>query len=195
MARTSLTAAAMVALAITELPAQRAPEPLVTRQSAHLPLAAGARSPISRQTVASAGRPVAGALLGGAVGMVAGGLAGLYIGGNRCRTPGASDTCEGLLGMALGAGVGITLGVPVGAHLLNRRQGSLPPSLLASAAIFGVGVAAILAVERSEDEARRRGDYSQRNGIQVPIALAIPVLQVVSATIIETRTASRGQAR
>ena len=134
--------------------------------------------------VASLGRPLAGALLGGAAGALAGGIAGLYIGGNRCSSPGSSDTCLGLEGLAVGTVVGFTLGAPVGAYLLDHRRGSLPTSLLASVAIGGAGVAALAALERNVEHPRRRT-------FQVPLAIAVPVFQVVTAAIIERRTSGR----
>jgi hypothetical protein len=123
-------------------------------------------------------------VLGGAAGALAGGIAGLYLGGNRCSSPGNPDSCLGLEGLAVGTAVGFTLGAPVGAHLLDRRHGSLPPSLLASVAIAGAGVAGLWALEQNVEHPRRRT-------FQVPLAIAVPVLQVVTAAIIEQRTNGR----
>lgn len=171
----------MLTLAAGELGAQRVAERFVTGQAADIALAADRPTPGRLAAAASYGRPFAGALLGGAAGVLAGGLAGLYIGGNRCSEPANSDTCQGLEGLVVGAGVGATLGAPLGAHLLNGRRGSLPLSMLGSALVGGAGVLAILAVERNVEPSRQ-------GGIQVPLAVAMPVVQVITAAIIEQRT-------
>jgi hypothetical protein len=174
----------MLTLFAGELSAQRAVEPSLTRHSARVALAGDRPTRVSVAPAASYGRPVAGALLGGAAGALAGGIAGLYIGGNRCSEPANSDTCQGLEGLVVGSALGITLGAPLGAHLLNGRRGSLPLSMLGSAAVGGLGVLAILAVEQNVEGSRQ-------GGIQVPLAVATPVLQVITAAIIERRTSVR----
>jgi hypothetical protein len=137
---------------------------------------------IAEQT--TVGRPLLGAVLGSAAGGLVGGITGLYIGGNRCIDPGASDTCDWLRGMAVGTTIGVTLGAPVGAHLLNSRRGSLPLSVLASAAI---GTAGVLAFRNLEDNPLTRG----RNNAIYTIMIGVPVLQVVSSTLIEMRTSPK----
>jgi hypothetical protein len=132
----------------------------------------------------SAGRALAGALAGGAVGALVGGLAGVYVGGNRCVDAGNPDTCYGIAGLFAGAAAGFTVGTPVGAHLLNRRQGALGPSLLTSAALAAGGVVAFQLADRHARGAARVGTLQA-------IVVAVPVLQLVSATVIETRTGRR----
>ena len=143
-----------------------------------------ADSAVADRAATPVGRVVAGALLGGATGLLAGGVTGLYVGGNRCNDPGNPDSCHLLDGLLVGAAVGVALGTPGGAHLLNRRRGSLAWSLVASAAL-GLAGAAIF------NAADGRPPGGGRNAILVTAVIAVPVLQVVSATIIETRTARR----
>jgi hypothetical protein len=145
------------------------------------PLAPAAAAPGGGPRV---GRALGGSVLGGAAGALLGGVAGAYIGGNRCVDAGNPDSCYGLEGLALGTAVGFTLGAPVGAHVANRRAGSLGWSLLASATIAAAGATALrIADERPPGTAR---------GILVgAVAISVPVLQVLSATLIETRTGRR----
>jgi hypothetical protein len=133
---------------------------------------------------ASTGRALTGALIGSAGGALVGGITGLWIGGNRCIDPGNPDSCDWLRGMVVGVAVGTTLGAPVGAHLLNRRRGALHYSLLASAVIAGAGIVALRAADRSAQGSRRTATL---NGILI----GVPVLQVIAATVIETRTSRR----
>jgi cyanophycinase-like exopeptidase len=152
-----LSSAALVFLAATGLPAQSA----VT-------------SPASPPSVA---RTFAGALLGGAAGTLAGGVAGAYIGGNRCSSPGNSDTCQLIEGILVGSTVGFAIGTPVGAHLLNRRRGSLAASLIVSGAIATAGIVAV-----------RAADRQQRNGLVRGIIVAVPIAQLVTTTAIEVKS-------
>jgi hypothetical protein len=126
-------------------------------------------------------RPFAGAVIGGAAGVLVGGIAGGYIGGNRCIDPGASDTCDWLRGMAVGTVVGVSLGAPLGAHLFNKREGALHWSLIASAAIAGVGFAAFNALEDDPPT-------TSRNTKLRALMIGVPVLQVIASTVIEVRT-------
>jgi hypothetical protein len=132
----------------------------------------------------STGRALGGALLGGAGGLLLGGVAGLYIGGGRCSDSGNPDSCSAFYGALVGAGVGLTVGIPVGAHLLNRRQGALPYSLLASAALATAGAIALQSVAETTD-------YPRRDKVQRTVVVAVPVLQVVTTTLIESLTSRR----
>jgi hypothetical protein len=132
----------------------------------------------------SVGRSLAGALVGGAAGVLVGGIAGGYIGGNRCTIEGNPDSCRAIGGAIVGGYVGYGLGVPVGAHLLDRRRGKLGWSLAASAALAAVGVSALVAAEERDGDPARRGERDR----YAAIAFAVPVLQVLSAVAIETGT-------
>jgi hypothetical protein len=126
-------------------------------------------------------RPVPVLVVGGtataAASMLVFGLAGALIGGNSCADSGNPDSCRGMEGGLWGAAVGYTVGIPAGVHLTNRRAGSLRPSLLTSAAIAGVGVAAGFGIGTDQSIA--------------VAALSAPILQMVSSVIIERRTARR----
>jgi hypothetical protein len=132
----------------------------------------------------STGRALGGAILGGAGGLLLGGITGLYVGGGRCSEAGNPDACKEFYGLLIGAGVGLTLGIPVGAHLLNRRQGSLPYSLLASAALAAVGAVALQSVEGSTD-------WEHRDNVRGTVVIGVPILQIVSTTLIESLTSRR----
>jgi hypothetical protein len=136
---------------------------------------------------ASAARALAGGVLGGAAGVLLGGLAGAYVGGNRCTDPGNPDTCALIGGVLGGVYVGYTLGTPVGAHLLDRRRGDLRRSTLASTAILVAGVGLLRVAGVSLNGTSTPG---QRR-LALTVALAVPVLQLASATVIETRTGRR----
>jgi hypothetical protein len=129
-------------------------------------------------------RVLAGSFVGGAAGVLVGGTVGGFIGGNRCSSPGNPDSCDLIRGIAVGIVVGSTLGPPVGAHLFNRRQGSLAWSLVASAAIATAGGFAIDAADRNQSG-------SQRTTTLNAIIVGVPLLQVVTSAIVEYRTARR----
>ena len=131
-----------------------------------------------------AGRALTGALLGATAGALLGGLTGVFIGGNRCSESGNPDSCHAIDGMIVGAAVGVTLGTPVGAHLMNRRRGALPYSLLASAALAALGAVAFRA-------AHAHASGAQRATMQSAVVIMVPVLQIVTATVIETRSSRR----
>ena len=108
---------------------------------------------------------VGGAIIGAPVGVFAGMLAGVAF-----AHIGTCNGSECSLGSALaGAAVGEAVGVAVGAHLGSHRRGNLVASVLTSAAIAGTG-ALIL---------RHPSDASPG------VAIAIPVLQLVSALAFE----------
>jgi len=121
-------------------------------------------TPTRGSTVGMAG----GGLLGGAVGFVAGALVGGAIGGGNALC--GDDAC-GLEEAAYGAAIGESVLLPLGVHLADRRRGNYGLSLLASAAIAGVG---ILAVDATNDG--------------WPL-IPVPVAQLVSSILIERATA------
>lgn len=164
--------AAFVALCAQWLPAQGATA------------ATGPGTTMATSGEPSTGRVVAGALLGGTAGVLVGGLTGFYIGGNRCGQPGNSDSCYGIQGLAVGSVVGFTIGTPVGAHVLNRRRGALTYSLLASTALAAAG----FAILRSAD--LREPGY-HRTAVLSAVVITVPILQIVTATIIERRSNRR----
>jgi hypothetical protein len=160
--------------------------PNVAGQGAAQSAALGAEpasSPIT-EAVSPVARPLGGALLGGTAGLLAGGLAGLYIGGSRCSSPGSSDSCYGIEGMFAGAAVGFTVGTPVGAHLMNRGRGPVISSLLTSAAVAAAGVVAFRAVDAHTKGPARVTALNS-------IVISVPILQVVSVTLIEARSGRR----
>ncbi len=141
-------------------------------------------TPAQVAPASTARRSFLGALAGGAAGALVGGVAGAWIGGNRCVDAGNPDSCYLLLGTVTGLAVGMTIGTPLGAHLLNRRRGDLRTGLLASTAIAGAGLVAFRAADINV-----RG--SARPATLNAILVAVPVLQVATATVIEGRTGAR----
>jgi hypothetical protein len=141
----------------------------------------------------STGRLVAGGLAGGAAGALAGGLlaAGL-------RVLGTCDDQDGCLDRYAdwaisGAILGQSLGVPVGVHFANDRQGHLPPALLASAGIGTAGLLAYRAIQRygTDDWGNTRGNPDALTAVTI---VAMPVLELVASIAIE-RTTSRRRGR
>ena len=123
----------------------------------------------------------AGATLGLATGALAGALAGGNYTSRNCPT-GDPDQCLGQAfpGFIWGAGAGGTLGAPLGAYFTDRRQGSLPRSLLVSGAIFAVEV---LALRSLIDDGR-----TEHLGAVRGIVITAPLLQILSSTLIEVRS-------
>ena len=108
---------------------------------------------------------VGGAIVGAPVGAIVGMLAGvMYAHIGTCN----GSECSMGAGLA-GLAVGEVVGVAVGAHLGSHRRGNLAASVLTSAAIAVTG-ALIL---------RHPSDASPG------VAIAIPVLQLVSALVYE----------
>ena len=112
-------------------------------------------------------RMILGGLVGGAVGFFVGGFAGALIN----DTDDSEDDLAALAGFALGATVGETIALPLGVHLANHRQGNYGFSLLAAAAITGVGIA----IATSGED-------------QLEYLIPVPALQLVSSILIEKRT-------
>jgi hypothetical protein len=120
--------------------------------------------------VRSAGTPglVLAGLGGGVVGFFAGGFVGYELGGGDLLC--GDDDC-GLEEAAYGAIAGESILLPLGVHLANHRRGNYGLSLLASAALGGIG---ILAVNASNDG--------------TPI-IVVPIAQLVTSILIERATA------
>jgi hypothetical protein len=142
----------------------------------------------------STGRLVAGGLAGGAAGALAGGLlaAGL-------RALGPCDDQDGCLDRYAewaisGAILGQSLGLPVGVHFANHRQGHLPPALLASAGIGTAGLLAYRAIQRygTDDWGNTRGNPDALTAVTI---VAMPVLEMVASIAIERTTSRRRRQR
>jgi hypothetical protein len=125
-----------------------------------------------------------GALAGGVGGALAGGLAGAFIGANRCTDVGQPDTCHTVGGILTGAALGFTVGAPLGAHAFDDRRGAVGRSLLVSTAIAVGGAAAFHLADT-------RMSGGARSATVGAILIAVPILQLISATAIETRTGRR----
>jgi hypothetical protein len=140
--------------------------------------------PIAAQQRGPTFGSVAGAVLGAGAGLVAGGLTGGAITSNDCE-PGNPDQClgEAMPGFVWGAGAGMTVGAPLGAHVGNGRRGALGRSLLASAAIFAAEV--LLLSQLVED-----GRTEHMEAVRA-IAITAPLLQIGTSVWIEARTDGR----
>lgn len=128
----------------------------------------------------SAGRLIAG----GSLGLLAGGGAGALLGALLYNSS-CSGYCEtsGIAAVA-GAGLGTTIGVPLGVHLANDRRGSYPLSLLASIAIAGAGLGGIYLVETIDSDAVVTAGY-------VAIGVAVPLSQLGASVLIHRRARPR----
>lgn len=76
----------------------------------------------------------------------------------------------------------MTVGIPVGAHLTNRRAGNFGKTLGVSALIFG---AEVLALNALVDDGRTR-----HKELTFGIAAVAPVIQIIASVAVE-RSASR----
>lgn len=134
-----------------------------------------------RTSGASIPRATAGAILGGVVGVAVGGFTGAAFTSSRCDGGGNPDSCIGpmILGIIWGGGVGHTVGIPLGAHYIGGRKGSLVPSMLASAAIFGAEVLVLRSAVKD-------GQYVQKN-MALGVVIAAPILQIISSVVFEAR--------
>ena len=121
---------------------------------------------LQARTSASDGRLILGGLAAGAVGFFAGGYVGALIADDA-----SADEFAALGGFATGAVIGETIGVPLGVHLANRRQGKLLPSVFASA---GISAIALFAATRGEDH--------------LEYLVAVPLIQLVTSIAIERGT-------
>jgi hypothetical protein len=141
----------------------------------HPPFRSGPTAPL-RSWTAGEGEPstlalAGGGLLGGAAGFFGGGFLGAVI---ACDQDDAAD--EGFCaigGFVVGASIGESALIPLGVHVANGRRGSYGLSLLASAAIAGVGLAAAI---------------PQGEGAWL---IPVPLAQIASSIAIERATARR----
>jgi hypothetical protein len=136
------------------------------------------------------GRLVAGALAGGAAGALAGGL---LAGGLRFLGP--CDDQDGCIDRYAdwafsGAVLGQSVGLPLGVHLANGRQGRLPPALLASAGIGTAGLIAYWGIQRygTDEWGNTRGNPDL---LTAATLVAVPVLELVTSIAIERATSRR----
>ncbi|MCG3118657.1 MAG: hypothetical protein ALAOOOJD_00897 [bacterium] len=122
--------------------------------------------------------PIAGGLLGGAIGLLGGAVVGSGL--DVATSNNGYDPYDGLAGAVIGAPVGEAIGMPIGVHLGNGRRGSLPLSLFASMGITATGIVVTAALD----------DY-RAPAITLPLTV---LTQLVASVAIErgtTRTNSR----
>jgi hypothetical protein len=162
--------------------------PAAAQQRAPSPFRAAAghaeRGPVL--DAAQVARPAGPLVLGGVVGGLAGALAGGALGGAlsyalvRCDD---QDGClEDYVNAAFnGAVVGASIGIPLGVHRANDRQGRLRPALLTSAAIGALGLGGFWAVQKAEGP----------DALMGAILVATPVLQIARSVAIERRTSGQ----
>jgi len=136
------------------------------------------KSAHAQRTGRSAPVVTLGAVAGGAVGLVAGAFAGGSISSRDCE-PGNPDQClgEAFPGFIWGGGAGMTVGIPLGAHLANNRAGSFVKTLGVSALIFG---AEVLALNALVDDGR-----TEHKQLVVGIAAIAPMIQVIASVLVE----------
>ncbi len=75
----------------------------------------------------------------------------------------------------------MTIGIPLGAHLTNRRAGNFGKTFGVSALIFG---AEVLALNALVDDGRTR-----HKGLTFGIAAVAPIIQIIASVAVE-RSAS-----
>ena len=115
---------------------------------------------------------VAGGLTAGVVGFFGFGIAGALIASGMSDNQG--DGYEALGGFAIGALVGESVFLPLGVHLVNRRQGDYGVSLLASAGIAALGLGLTGALQ----------------DMGIVFLPAIPLAQLVASISLERKTAN-----
>jgi hypothetical protein len=136
------------------------------------------------------GRLVAGGLAGGAADALAGAL---IAGGLRFLGP--CDDQDGCIDRYAdwafsGAVLGQSVGLPLGVHLANDRQGRLPPALLASAGIGTAGLIAYWGIQRygTDGWGNTRGNPDL---LTAATLVPVPVLELVTSIAIERATSRR----
>jgi hypothetical protein len=115
---------------------------------------------------------VAGGLGSGVLGFVAFGVAGAVIADSQADS--GNDGFEALGGFVVGAALGTTVMVPLGVHLVNRRQGDCGTALLLSVGIAAAGI----------------GLTSLDGELAVVFLPAIPIGQLIASIAIERATAN-----
>jgi hypothetical protein len=129
---------------------------------------------LHEQANAAIPRLVAGGVVGGIAGFFLFGYAGAVI----ADTPDSNEGFDELAGFVVGATIGESLGIPVGVHLANRREGKVLPAILASLGIGAAGLALALVAEGS-------------GPLPAVILGVTPIAQFVSSIHIEHATAGR----
>jgi hypothetical protein len=139
---------------------------------------ANAQAAPQRSTV----RLVAGGMAGSVGGAALGGLAAYALYSTSCSGP-----CEisGLAAVA-GAGVGATLGAPLGVHVASSRRGDLAVSLLASAATLALGTASMYLVQSAI------GNDGVVNSAYMVIGATLPALQIGISVKLHQRSRDKG---
>jgi hypothetical protein len=137
---------------------------------------------------------VAGGLAGGAAGAVVGGL---LAGGLRSLGP--CDDQDGCLAVyaewaVSGAFLGQSLGLPLGVHLANHRQGNLAPAILASAAIGTGGLLTYWGIQRygTDEWGNTRGNPDALTAVTI---VAMPLLELAASIAIERASSRRRASR
>lgn len=125
-----------------------------------------------------ASAPIPRLVVGGVVGGVAGFFLFGYAGAMIADDPDSNEGFEELAGFVVGATIGESIGLPVGVHLANRREGKVLPAMLVSLGIGAAGVALALAADGS-------------GALPAVILGVTPVAQLVSSIHIERTTARR----
>jgi len=119
------------------------------------------------------GSPVLWGLLLGGAGFAVGGVTGALI-DDECSDKQFAEWCD-FDGAFIGAATGGTIGMALGVHLGNRRQGNLALDALVASAVWGLGM---LAFSQTEDD-----------GARFAILVGLPVTQLIATVITEKKTA------
>ena len=149
--------------------ATQRPGPLALQGSPSLRPAAEAMPWAAQEGGPSTLALAGGGLLGGAAGFFGGGFLGAVIACDQDDT--ADEGFCAIGGFVVGASIGESALIPLGVHLANGRRGNYGLSLLASAAIAGVGLA--VAIPQGE------GAW----------LIPVPLAQIASSIAIERATA------
>jgi hypothetical protein len=167
------------------------PAPILAQQPPALLLTQTEQSPNASAQLAMKERPTGRLMVGGLAGGAAGALAGGLLAGGLCAL-GPCDDQDGCLDRyadwaVSGAVLGQSLGLALGVHLANDRQGRLPPALLASAGIGTAGLLAYWGIQRhgTDEWGNTRGNPDALTAITL---VAMPVLEVVTTIAIERAT-------
>lgn len=165
----------VLAFAAGHMVSQQLPAPFPSIRTADV----GAAATASRQVAPEPGfgSPFFAAAGLGVLGWGVGALAGYAI-QNDCQI----ENCQ-LEGIFYGGAAGGGLGLALGANLGNRRRGNLALDLLASAAVWAVGYAAMSSYAERDDGA----------GIMLT-AIVLPPTQLLTTVLVE-RVTGRARAR
>jgi uncharacterized membrane protein YfcA len=142
------------------------------------------RQALVAQSADPAAPSVVRTAIGSVLGVGVGALVGAYAGGDytsRDCPPGAPDACLGAAfpGFLWGAGVGGTVGAPIGAWLGSGRNGNVGKSLVLSTAILA---AEVLALRSLVHDGR-----TEHEGLTLTIVAVAPLLQVLTSTYLHAK--------